>query len=121
MNEQYHQAPPDRVPQYGEVPPEPARKNSALGIVSMIAGIAGLALIYFAIPAGVTAIVLAITDRIREKKFSGFSKAGLITGIVAVALWLLIVGILIAVWASDPSAFKAAAEEAAAEISKFFP
>ena len=68
------------------------KKSSAMGIVAMILGILSIPLCcctytsFIAFVMAVVAIVLAIVDKKKNGKFSGFSLAGLICGIVG-AVW----------------------------------
>jgi hypothetical protein len=68
-----------------------------LSITSMALGIASTALSFLivlwflAIPLGIAAIVLAVLGKRKERNAKGFWLTGLITGIVGVALSLLIV------------------------------
>jgi hypothetical protein len=82
--------------QYGQGPAGVPDKKP-LSITSMALGIASAALSFLiflwflAIPLGIAAIVLAVLGKRKERNAKGFWLTGLITGIVGIALSLLIV------------------------------
>jgi hypothetical protein len=81
---------------YGQGPAGVPEKKP-LSITSMALGIASAALSFLivlwflAIPLGIAAIVLAVLGKKKERDAKGFWLTGLITGIVGIALSLLVV------------------------------
>lgn len=69
------------------------KRSPSMAIASMILGIAGLAMcccIYPAIVFGSLSIIFALLSRGGEMTFSGYGKAGLILGIIAIVLGILL-------------------------------
>ncbi len=125
-HDQPHIPPAPPAPSYSAAPGAPGQSpyttpygsgpagvpdKKPLSITSMALGIASTALSFLlvlwflAIPLGIAAIVLAVLGKRKERNAKGFWLTGLITGIVGVALSLLIVilgAIAIAAFQNNP-------------------
>ena len=70
------------------------KKAPVLGIISLVCGILGILLscccTWAAFPLFVAAIILAIVEKSKTGKMSGFAIAGLICGIVSIVLGIVI-------------------------------
>lgn len=92
-----------------EAPAAPAKANNTLGLISMICGIASIVLScccgWIAPIVGAAAIILAIVERGKTKKFSGFAIAGLICGIVGIVIFVVscIINLLISLGFMAPA------------------
>lgn len=111
MNDQNFNNDAPRYAPEDDFTPVPERTNSVLSVISMVAGIMGLAMLYFSVPCGIVAVTLAITERVRYKRFFGTAKAGLICGIIALVIWFAIVALTVFIWTAYPDAIRELIDE----------
>jgi len=87
MNQNPHGAPPPPPPPpYGAPGPGAQPPGHSKAIASLVTGILSLVIPYGGVILGIVAIVLAIQAR-NEGYVGGLATGGLVTGIIAVALW----------------------------------
>ena len=80
----------------------PVDRPKGFAITSMVLGICALVIPYGGIVLGILAVVFASVSRKKNEFGRGMAIAGLVTGIVALALWLIVI-IIAAAAASTPA------------------
>ena len=78
------------------IQPVSADDPKGFAITSMVLGICSLVIPYGGIVLGILAIIFGSVSRNKNESGRGMAIAGLVTGIVAVALWLIVIMIVAA-------------------------
>jgi hypothetical protein len=87
---------PSQYPQAQYSQPAPADGPKGFAITSMVLGICSLVIPYAGIILGILAVVFGAVSRNKNESGRGMAIAGLVTGIVALALWLIVIIIVAA-------------------------
>ena len=83
--------PPGQYFPQGQYAQSPADGPKGFAITAMVLGICSLVIPYAGIVLGILAVVFASVSRNKNEAGRGMAVAGLVTGIVALALWLIVI------------------------------